>query len=192
VKFCKTIFETKWIKLKETERGFQFLERRGVDSIAILLVRLNEGGFIEALIRKQPLWVNGTDDDLFACPITGSIEEEETARESAIREAFEEAGYVVDNSEVLDLGSYISATMMNETVHMFVADVTGKENVPPTGDGGYHESISHNDWEGWDSVMTAEFAGLLMFSTSAREEEIHEWLKDRHPENYITDVETSS
>jgi 8-oxo-dGTP diphosphatase len=36
---AKIIFSTNWISVKETDKGFYCLERKGRDSVAIFLVR---------------------------------------------------------------------------------------------------------------------------------------------------------
>lgn len=97
----KTIFSTDWISVKETARGFHYLERKGRDSVAIFLVRrsnLNRGEY-EVLIRQQPLCIDILDINeehkLYPCPITGGIEEGELPEEAAVREVYEEAGFSV-------------------------------------------------------------------------------------------------
>ena len=66
----KVIFESKWVKVRETEKGFQYLERKGKNSIAVIC----EDDDCRWLIRYQPLCINGSDDELFPCPITGSLD----------------------------------------------------------------------------------------------------------------------
>lgn len=166
------LFETKWVKIRQSPKGHQYLERRGRDSIAILLVRIGENGNPEALIRHQYLCVSDNDDDVFACPITGSIEEDEDPRDTAAREAFEEAGYAVELHKTCYIGKYIASTQANETVYLYVSNVTGMEPTEPKGDGGYHESISKNVWSDWSEVVSADYVGLKVFSAEAYQSDI--------------------
>ncbi|GAH42794.1 unnamed protein product, partial [marine sediment metagenome] len=59
-----------WLKIKKSKHHFYYVERKGKDSIAVFLVRLDAGGAWEVLIRYQPLPVWG-NLDLYPCPITG-------------------------------------------------------------------------------------------------------------------------
>ena len=160
----KTIFETKWVKVRQTEKGFQYLERRGKDSVAVLCTRYDENGDVEYLVRYQPLCVNGDDRELFECPITGSMDHDgEEPVDVAIREVFEEAGYVVTKDNMTSIGSYIVGTQTNEVVHCFFAWVGDDKPVKPEGDGGFHESISYNQWRGFDDLRKYQYGAFGFF-----------------------------
>jgi 8-oxo-dGTP pyrophosphatase MutT (NUDIX family) len=152
----KVIFETKWIKVKETGKGFQYLERKGTDSVAVFLLRSKPNGY-EVLIRMQPLCIHGDDYALFPCPITGSIDENELPINTAIRETYEEAGYKLNSINYL--GNYIVGTQTNETVHMFYELVDGLKPEENKGDGGFHESISKNEWKDLESLKNFGYSG---------------------------------
>lgn len=143
----KIIFKTNWVQVNETEKGFQFLERKGKDSVAVFLVRHSILGSIkfETLVRYQPLPISNNDDSLFPCPITGGIEVGESPYRCALREVEEEAGYVL--SELRELGSYIVGTQTNETVWMYWLNIDDITPEKIRGDGTFHESISINKWE---------------------------------------------
>lgn len=53
----KVILETQWIVVKEAPRGFQYLERKGKDSVAVFLLRKSseQSKQYEVLIRQQHL-----------------------------------------------------------------------------------------------------------------------------------------
>ena len=145
----KTIFSTPWISVKETAKGYHYLERKGRNSVAIFLVRKSSvnGGEYEVLIRQQPLCIEipdiNEDHQLYPCPITGGIEEGELPEEAAVREVYEEAGFSV---EVLPLGKYIVGTQTNEICYLYYADVTDMDPEVAQQDGSYFESISKNEW----------------------------------------------
>jgi hypothetical protein len=147
----QVIFETPWIKVKRTPRGFDYLERKGVDSVGVFLIRLNSVGNYDVLIRWQPLCVDNADIDdkqlLFACPVTGGLEEGEPKFRCALREVEEETGYHLNPDDLQYLTTYIVGTQTNERVWLYMADVTGYPEPPEaTNDGSYFESISHNKW----------------------------------------------
>jgi len=162
----KEIFKTKWVKVIETPKGFQFLERRNKDSVAIFITRQSLDDY-EILVRYQPMPLDNTDHQkLYPCPVTGSLEKDpneigdieltKEIFETARREVLEETGYDVPTLNYI--GKYIVGTQTNETVYMFHVDVTGLIPSDPEGDGGYHESISKNIWEPFDNLRDFDYS----------------------------------
>lgn len=157
----KIIFSTELIAVKESSRGFQYLERKGKDSVAVFLFR-RKSNFkqdYEVLIRQQPLCLDNQKlsekAKLYPCPITGSISEDETPEAAAVREAKEEGGFL---THVLLLGQYIVGTQTNEICYMYYADVTGLEAEIPSQDGTYFELVSKNEWHPIDYLNQCDYA----------------------------------
>lgn len=81
----RVIFRTQWLAVKESPRGFQYLERKGKDSVAVFLLRKGSVNPLqyEILIRQQHLCIDNREVDgtftLFPCPITGGLNEFFTA-----------------------------------------------------------------------------------------------------------------
>ena len=91
------IFQTQWLAVRESPRGFQYLERKGKDSIAVFLIRHAEDhNSWEVLVRYQHLCVDNREVDgqfnLFPCPVTGAIDGGESPEAAAVRETYEETG----------------------------------------------------------------------------------------------------
>ena len=155
------LFKTQWVSIKATDREYHYLERKGRDSVAVLLVRLSKPSLqeYEVLIRQQPLCVDMSEEDgalkLFPCPITGCIEPGESPAVAAVREVKEEAGYVV---QVQSLGRYIVGSQTNEICHLFYADVTGQEPGIAEQDGSYFEAVSRNEWHPLGYLDSCEYA----------------------------------
>ena len=126
------IFQAQWVAVKESPRGFQYLERKGKDSVAVFLLRKSRANppHYEVLIRQQHLCIDNREVDgmftLFPCPITGALEEGESPEAAAKRETYEEAGYRVP---LVPFSKYIVGTQVNEICHLYYADVTGKWNL---------------------------------------------------------------
>ncbi len=167
----QVIFETPWIKVKRTPKGFDYLERKGVNSVAVFLVRRNTVGFYDVLIRWQPLCVHNADIDdqqlLFACPVTGGLEEDESGLEPmfycALREVEEETGYKLNPFDLKYLTTYIVGTQTNEEVGLYMADVTGYPEPPKaTNDGTYFESISRNEWTNFECLQNYEYVACQL------------------------------
>lgn len=157
----KNIFTTNWITVKETARGYHYLERKGRDSVAIFLVRKSNVNIkeYEVLIRQQPLCIDITEIDgkmrLYPCPITGGIEPNESPEEAANREVYEESGFSV---RVLPLGKYIVGTQTNEICYIYYADVSEIKPDMAQQDGSYFESISKNEWHPLEYLNQCDYA----------------------------------
>ena len=159
----KNIFTTNWITVKETARGFHYLERKGKDSVAIFLVRKSNVARreieYEVLIRQQPLCIDSSDINeelqLYPCPITGGIETGESPEKAAIREVYEESGFSV---QVLPLGKYIVGTQTNEICYMYYADVSDTKPDIAQQDGSYFEAISKNEWHPFDYLSKCDYS----------------------------------
>lgn len=157
----RVIFSTQWIVVKESPRGFQYLERQGKDSIAVFLLKKMGKNLkqYEVLIRQQHLCIENREVDgkfkLFPCPVTGALEEGESPEAAAQREVYEETGYQV---QVSPLGQYIVGTQVNEICYLYYADVTNMEPDVAEQDGTYMESIAHNEWHPFEYLQTCDYS----------------------------------
>jgi hypothetical protein len=174
------IYGNPFIKVMKSGRGYFYAERKGKDSIAVLVYRRNEAGGIDVLIRMQPLVFNqGAVDKikktgydhlprniLVPCPVTGSITGKyDNFMDYVVEEIKEEVGHVVKGDDVKSLGFYYVGTQTNEAVHCFSCDVTGKEQVKAEGDGSYWENISTNKWYPIDNIekeIDINYSGLII------------------------------
>jgi 8-oxo-dGTP diphosphatase len=157
----RVIFRTRWIVVKESPRGFQYLERQGKDSVAVFLLRKSGEKLdqYEVLIRQQHLCIDNREVDgkfkLFPCPVTGALEEGESSEAAAKREVYEETGY---NVQVSPLGQYIVGTQVNEICYLYYADVSGMEPDVAQQDGTYMESIAQNEWHPFEYLETCDYS----------------------------------
>jgi 8-oxo-dGTP pyrophosphatase MutT (NUDIX family) len=157
----RIIFQAKWIAVKESLRGFQYLERKGKDSVAVFLLRKSSASLqqYEVLIRQQHLCIDNREVNgkfnLFPCPITGALEEGESPEAAARRETYEEAGYRV---QVQSFGNYIVGTQVNEICYLYYADVTGIEPDVAQQDGTYMESIGRNEWHPFEYLKDCDYS----------------------------------
>ena len=157
----RTIFQTEWIAVKESPHGFQYLERKGKDSVAVFLLRKSSVSppQYEVLIRQQHLCIDNREVDdrlaLFPCPITGALEERESPEAAAIRETYEETGY---RTRVIPFGKYIVGTQVNEICYLYYTDVTEIKPDPAQQDGTYLESIANNEWHPFEYLKDCDYA----------------------------------
>lgn len=170
----RVMFQTAWITLRESSKGFHYSERKGKDSIGVFLIRQSapskDKAAYEVLIRQQPLCIDNTEINgslrLYPCPITGAIDAGESPLEAAVREVYEEAGY---GAQVLPLGQYIVGTQTNEICYLFYADVTNIQPDHAPQDGSYFESISRNEWHPLEYLRQCDYAGCQIGYFKLRE-----------------------
>lgn len=157
----RIIFQTSWIAIKESLRGFQYLERKGKDSVAVFLLRQSgvDPQQYEVLIRQQHLCIDNREVDgrfrLFPCPVTGALEEGESSEAAAGREVYEETGYRV---QVSPLGQYIVGTQVNEICYLYYANVTRMQPDVAQQDGTYMETIGKNEWHPFEYLEACEYS----------------------------------
>lgn len=112
----KLITKTKYLSMYKTEKGFYYCQRKSINSIALLCYKKENNSYY-FLIRYQPLpeieekekW-----DQLYPCPITGSIKENEDPITTTIRECWEEGGYKINEELITKINPFIATTQMNE------------------------------------------------------------------------------
>jgi len=137
----KVICRTKYLSLIERDGWYYFAQIHGsIGGVSILLYR--ENGMI--LGRYEVCPAHG--DGLALTAISGGIEEGDTLLETAIKESYEEAGYKLEASDFVDLGSCRLSTNQDTIVYLFAADVTGKERYPAPGDGTRGEQRAYCEW----------------------------------------------
>jgi 8-oxo-dGTP diphosphatase len=120
------LFETRWIRLKETKHGFHFAERAGRNSIALFLIQRCKGNEVRVLIRWQRAAYGEDRDKNYPAPITGSIDTPLSYAEHAAQEAYEEAGYRLQAEDLVLLGHCASSTQSNELCYLYACDITGR------------------------------------------------------------------
>ena len=168
----RVIFSTQWIIVKESPKGFQYLERKGKDSVAVFLLRKNDAkpDQYDVLVRHQHLCIDNQEVDgrlkLFPCPITGALDEGELPESAAIREVYEETGYRV---QVLPFGKYIVGTQVNEICYLYYVDVTGIEPDVAQGDGTFLESLGSNEWHPFNYLEICEYSACQIGYLKLRE-----------------------
>ncbi len=145
---AKCLYKTNYLSLMESDKGFFYGERKGIDSSATLCYQKRADGYY-FLIRYQLLPIRSEaniSNKLYACCITGSIEPNETFESNIIKEVAEESGFVINQSLIVASNIYVATTQMNENVKTFIVDITNSSQKEFHGDGSYFESISENRW----------------------------------------------
>ncbi|QNM93386.1 NUDIX domain-containing protein [Mycoplasma sp. Pen4] len=161
----KLLFLNKWVSMYQTPDGFVYSERKNTNSVAVLCFRINSNNQKEYLIRYQPLPVIKNNNELYACPITGSCEVDEKPLDTAIKEVFEEAGINVGLRHLVYSIDNVASTQSSEIVHNYVFNVTGLNQETPKNDGSLFESISQNKWVLESEVEDIIFGDKLVLNS---------------------------
>lgn len=159
----KLLHATPYLNLYETFDHFYYAERKGVDSIAALCFKVDKKGTTKFYVHYQvmPQIIQKQHEfDMYACPITGSMEVGENSLACAIREVYEEGGIQVGVEHLRAMTKALATTQMNEQVHHFLFDVSELKVTRPKTDGSYFEQFAENKW------LTQEQLEKLIFESS--------------------------
>jgi 8-oxo-dGTP pyrophosphatase MutT (NUDIX family) len=123
----KQLTDNKFLNIKEVSdsdffvKGFQFAERRGVNSIAFICFDKISGLFLLNRELKPPVgsFVLGA--------FGGSIDKDKTLDEIVLDEVREEAGFSVDKEQIKALGKVLVSTQMNQWCHLYLVFVNKDE-----------------------------------------------------------------
>jgi 8-oxo-dGTP pyrophosphatase MutT (NUDIX family) len=118
--------DNKFLNIKKTKHGYEYAERKGVHSIAFILVDKETQRVGLRLEHKPPInaWLLGA--------FGGSIDPKKSLIDIVINEVREEAGYEVTASEIEYKGKYFVSTQMNQFCYLFTVCVGEFDNTEPT------------------------------------------------------------
>ncbi|WP_027124254.1 NUDIX domain-containing protein [Mycoplasmoides pirum] len=147
----KLLLHTPYLDLYKSHSNFYYAQRKGVNSIAVLCFRKNsiKKQLTEFLVHFQimpQIAEKKHEYDMYACPITGSFENNENPITCAIREVYEEGGILLSKKNLIASSKMVATTQMNEQIYHMIFDVTGLKQVEPLTDGSYFESLAENKW----------------------------------------------
>jgi len=115
----EVVFDNQWFKVKQTPGGFTYGERKGVNSVAFILISKDDNdpkpyGVVNEF--KDPI------NEFVTSAFGGSIDLQEYKNdlEHLVQdEVAEESGFTVDTDEIWYLGKVFISTQMNQYVHLF-------------------------------------------------------------------------
>ena len=152
----KILFDTPFLQLRSIEdkekgiKPYYYKHVKPYDGkvIAILPFRylgypINFNKQFLLIKEMRPCW---DAERLTFASLTGGIEKGSTPIQTAIKELKEEAGYTVEENELIELGYCWSAKASDTMVHLFAVDVTEKIPEKVKGDGTGLESMSEPGW----------------------------------------------
>jgi len=148
----RTIKQTtsnKFLNIKEVVdpeyhiNGFQFAERRGVDSIAFICFDKNKEQFLFNKEYKPPL-------NIFVLgAFGGSIDKDKKPEEIVLDEVREEAGFVVSPDDVKLVGKVLVSSQMNQFCYLYIVFVD-KEKQQQRHPENACEAMATTHWVLWE------------------------------------------
>lgn len=120
----KKLTDLKWMNLYETVEeekgvtGFQYAERRGIDSVAFIVWHKDKKKF---LLTKEYLPPVG---HFLTRAFGGSLDKDMELKEIVKLETLEECGYKVELNNILYVGKSFVSSMMNQYCHLFLVTVS--------------------------------------------------------------------
>lgn len=128
----KNLTDLKWLNIKEVVepekgvKGFQFAERKGVNSIAFIGYDAETNEYLLVNEYLPPV------GHFLTRAFGGSIDKDATPLEIARMEIEEEAGYDVEYSDIIYLGSVFVSSMMNQYCYLFIFQANDAKRVNRT------------------------------------------------------------
>jgi hypothetical protein len=109
---------------KETHcKGYQYAERRGIDSVAFICYDLDSKKFLLNREFTPPV------GEFMIRAFGGSIDKAKENIDIVIDEVHEEVGYKVDSSDIFCLGSCFVSTQMNQNCYLYLVTVCDKKKI---------------------------------------------------------------
>lgn len=153
------LFRNKWVEVREkvTEKGSYTYSHSiwcNGEGVAILPFKIENGQlFILGRYEVCPCH----SDEFELCSITGGMDKEgESPAFTAKRELLEEGGYNVPLHKFVYLGTVKPSKQSDTIQHLFVVDITGKEQGEIVGDGTFGEEGAYVKWITASELTNAE------------------------------------
>lgn len=148
------LFQNAFLAMYERE-GYIFLHevRTNGLNVALLPFRIGQSGY-QYLARVEICPAHSMTPAKYS--ITGGSKHGESMRECAQRELLEEAGYVANQDELIDLGVVRPSKREDTITHIFGVDVSNKPQKTPTGDGSRWEEDSSVEWVNFEEGLSIQ------------------------------------
>jgi 8-oxo-dGTP pyrophosphatase MutT (NUDIX family) len=154
----KVLFENKWVTVKERElnNGIQWVfahhawcNGKGVAVLPYLTRRYNDWDINDVsylyLARMEICPAHSPEPKL--CAVAGGMDKPgEIPVEVAVRELYEETGYIATLGDAIYLGSVYPSKGSDTEMYLFAVDVTSLPRSKPTGDGSMIEALASTKW----------------------------------------------
>jgi hypothetical protein len=141
--------------------GYQFAERRGVDSIAFICYDSRTNKFLVNGEYKPP--TNEFIDGAFG----GSLDKDVSKEEIVIAEVKEEAGFVVDEDAVVMVGRSFVSTQMNQYCYLYIVYVDREDQQEREPENAI-EAMAETKWVTVDEINLSDDWKSIAIVTKAK------------------------
>jgi hypothetical protein len=151
----KQLTNNKFLNIKEIAdpemgvKGFQFAERRGVDSVAFICYDRDPELFLLNTELKVPI------NKMLKGAFGGSLDKDKEPIDIVIDEVKEEAGFTVTKEDVYLVGKVMVSTQMNQFCYLYIVFVNKdkQEDKKPQDE---IEALAKTTWDSWDKLDELE------------------------------------
>ena len=148
MRIVKKLTNNKYVNLFEIEdeknhvKGFQYAERRGVDSVAFICLDQDSEQFLLNREFKPPI------NSFVLGAFGGSFDKNKKPIDIVIDEVKEEAGFVVTKNDVKFVGKVLVSTQMNQYCYLYLV-LVNKENQGEREPENLIEAAAKTEWKLW-------------------------------------------
>lgn len=171
MKKIETLHKNKWVSLlqmvwpEKKVNGYVYSHETRCNGhiVSVLPFRIvsetDDEGVLEVfefLLRHEitPCW---DIDNQTISSITGGVEKGLTPEETAIEEVEQEAGYIIEEEDLIDLGTCFGTKSSDTIYHLFAVDLTGREKeTDAEGDGSELERLAECRWHSEADIHRAQ------------------------------------
>ena len=141
------VYDTKFLQVFN-DNGYMYSQRLGKDSVAFLLYDKSNPEAPFGLITeyKPPI------KSFLTTAFGGSLDKDATPAQIVLEEVREEAGYVVQPSDIHEFGAVMVSTQSNQMCHLFVVEVENAETCP-TEPESLTEVFATTEWLSHEEVL---------------------------------------
>jgi 8-oxo-dGTP pyrophosphatase MutT (NUDIX family) len=138
----KILYDNEWLSLIDSDGYIYSHEVKGDGKkVAILVVDSQNPGKVLGRYENTP----AHGDGIQLASITGTVEDDDPLS-TAVMETDEEAGFFVDEDELIELGIVRPSKSADTTCYLYAVDVAGKTQHEPEGDGSSGEQGAYVKW----------------------------------------------
>ncbi|MFA7219135.1 MAG: NUDIX domain-containing protein [Synergistaceae bacterium] len=161
MRIVKQLTSNRFLNIKEVRdhqmgcKGYQFAERKGVDSVAFICIDERNGKFLINNEATPPLGI------FLRRAFGGSIDKDKSFEQIVKDEVLEECGYDVADSQIHFVGKAFVSTQMNQYCHLYLVFINDNQETERKPENAT-EALSHPVWmsekeiidgDDWKSIM---------------------------------------
>jgi 8-oxo-dGTP pyrophosphatase MutT (NUDIX family) len=148
------LYQGKYLSIRKKEGWYEYMHDRTGKLVGLFVFTKNGFGDVSQILGRYEYDVRTGKHKLTS--VTGGVEENQTPIQAAIMELHEEAGYDVQEQDLIDLGTMTLTKSDDSVMYLYAYDATGKENLrrkDSISDGTKGEEGAYCDWVDADKIV---------------------------------------